>query len=260
MRFAISRGLTANKCCARRWLSGLKLLLAALPLLGMSVWAQQPAPVASDDKPHFELMPYLVLGGMGGDITVQGYSTSFSQSPKDVLSNLQFGFMGRMRVEYKKWFVGLDGTYMGLGAANNALDAGVDQVIVEPSAGYKVAPFLEVLGGARYNSLEADLKFRGPLATRVYGKQDWWDPFVGGRAILPLGHKLSLSTRLDLGGFGAGAKIAVNAEPLINMKIGRHATLNAGWKFYYVDYKNNGANFRYAALSQGPMIGANFRF
>jgi len=177
-----------------------------------------------------------------------------------VLSNLQFGFMGRTRVTHKKWFVGLDGTYMGLGAANDLVDGGVDQVIVEPSVGYKVSPFLELLGGARYNSIAVDLKFRGALAAELYEQKTWWDPFLGGRVIIPFGEKYSVSARLDIGGFGAGARIAVNAEPLFNMKIGKRGTLNAGWKFYYVDYKDNGANFRYAALSQGPLIGTTFRW
>jgi hypothetical protein len=118
---------------------------------------------------------------------------------------------------------------------------------------------LEVLGGARYNSLQADLNFKGPLAVQVHGEESWWDPFVGGRLILPLGEKSSISARLDLGG-GAGSKIAVNAEPLFNRKIGKRGTLNAGWKFYCVDYKDDGAGFRYAALSQGPMIGLTLRW
>lgn len=234
-------------------------LLETGALVAVPSTAQQAAP-SDDDKPHFELMPYLVLGGMGGDVTVRGRSTSFTQSATDVLSNLQFGFMGRTRVTYKRWIVGLDGTYMGLGAANDTVDAGVDQVIVEPSVGYKVAPFLEVLGGARYNSLAVDLKFRGPLAAQVYQQKTWWDPFFGGRVIIPFGEKFSFTARLDIGGFGAGFKVTINAEPLFNMKVGKRVTLNAGWKFYYLDYKDNGANFRWAVLSQGPLIGSTFRW
>lgn len=235
------------------------VLLIALSLGATSLQAQQAAP-ADDDKVHLELMPYLVLAGMGGDVTVKGRSASFSQSAGDILSNLQFGVMGRTRVTYKRWFVGLDGIYMGLGAANNAVDAGIDQVNVEPSVGYKVTPFLEVLGGARYNSLGVDLKFRGPLETQVYEQKTWWDPFFGGRVIIPFGKKYSLTTRLDIGGFGAGSKVAVNAEPLFNMQVGKRMTLNAGWKFYYVDYRQDAERFRYAALSQGPLLGATLRW
>jgi hypothetical protein len=78
--------------------------------------------------------------------------------------------------------------------------------------------------------------------------------------MIPFRKKYSFTARLDIGGFGAGSKVAVNAEPLFNMKIWKRVTLNAGWKFYYVDYKDDGVNFRYAALSQGPLIGATFRW
>jgi hypothetical protein len=233
-------------------------ILTLLTALALPAAAQQTAPI-DDGRVHFELMPYLVFAGMGGDLTVKGREASFSQSAGDILRNLQFGVMGRTRVSYKKLYVGLDGTYMGLGAANDAVDAGVDQVTIEPSIGYRVAPFFEVLGGARYNSLNADLNFKGPLATQVNGEKSWWDPIFGGHLILPLGEKSSISGRLDFGGFGAGSKIAVNAEPLFNRKIGKRGTLNAGWKFYYVNYKDAAA-FRYAALSQGPMIGMTLRW
>ena len=181
------------------------MLLVASALLSMPAMAQQAAP-ADDEKVHVELMPYLVLAGMGGDLTVKGRTGSFSQSAGDILSNLQFGVMGRTRVTYKRWFVGLDGIYMGLGAANDLVDAGVDQVMVEPSVGYKVAPFLEVLGGARYNSLAADLNSRGPLAVQVHGEKTWWDPFFGGRLIIPFGKKYSVSARFDLGRIRRGVE------------------------------------------------------
>jgi hypothetical protein len=76
--------------------------------------------------------------------------------------------------------------------------------------------------------------------------------------ILPLSERFGISTRFDVGGFTAGSRIAVNAEPLFNIRMGKRGTLNAGWKFYYVDYTDNGTSFRYTALSHGPLIGATF--
>jgi hypothetical protein len=238
--------------------SAIAIVLVVTMSLIRSPAAAQPTGPVDEQKVGLELMPYIVFGGMGGDLTIKGRSASFSQSAGEVLSNLQFGFMGRTRLTYGRWFAALDGTFMGLGAANDAVDAGVDQVIVEPSAGYRVTPFLDLLAGARYNSVAMELSFRGPLAAQEAGEKTWWDPFVGGRVILPLGDKFSVSTRFDVGGFSAGSRVAVNAEPLFNIRVGRRGTLSAGWKFYYVDYKDTGVGFRYAALSQGPLVGANF--
>lgn len=237
-------------------------MAAALSLASMLVvpLPGQQSPTTDDDKLHFELTPYLVLAGMGGDLTVRGRTASFSQSAGDILSKLQLGFMGRTRITHKKWFAGVDGVYMGLGAANRLVDAGVDQVIVETSAGYRVAPMLELLGGARYNSIGAETNFRGPLELRLSATKTWWDPFAGGRVIVPLGERSSISARLDVGGFGAGSRIAVNSEPLFNTKVGSRVTLHAGWKFLYTDYKDNADLFRYNVLSHGPLFGATFRW
>jgi hypothetical protein len=223
----------------------------------MSAWAQ-PVILDDGDKPRFELTPYLVLAGMGGDVTIRDRTAVVSSSAGDVLSNLQFGVMGRARVSYKGWFAALDGVYMGLGAANDVVDVGVDQTIIEPSVGYRLMPMLEILGGARYNRLSAETNFRGPLGVRLNGSQNWWDPFLGGRLIVPLGRTVGVSARLDVGGFSAGSRIVINSEPLLHVRLSRRTTLLAGWKFLYTDYRNSGAQFRYNVLSQGPMIGATF--
>ncbi len=97
----------------------------------------------------------------GANFLEQSLFDATAQSAGDILRNLQFGVMGRTRVTYKRWFVGFDGVYMGLGAMNDLVNAGVDQLLLEPSAGYKLKPYLEVLGGARYNSFAVDLKFGG---------------------------------------------------------------------------------------------------
>jgi hypothetical protein len=64
--------------------------------------------------------------------------------------------------------------------------------------------------------------------------------------------------RLDFDGFGAGSKVAFNAEPLFNMRIGKRGTLHSGWKFDHADYSAKGGSFRRAALSQGASPGSTF--
>ncbi len=226
----------------------------------MSRRAQQAA-TADDDKAHFELMPVSGPGRHGRRRDGEGADTSFSQSAADVLSNLQLGFMGRTRGHVQELVRRLDGTYMGLGAANDNVDAGLDQVIVEPSVGVQAGAVAGSRSAGRaISSIAMDMKFRGPLAAQVYEQKTWWDPFLGGRVMIPLGEKYQLHRRLDFGGFGAGAKIAGECRALVQHEDRERGTLNAGWKFYYVDYRDNGANFRYAVSSQGPLIGTTFRW
>lgn len=214
----------------------------------------------SDSKLHVDVMPYLVFAGMSGDVTILNHIVPVNPSATDVLSNLQFGFMGRTAFSYNRWFVGTDLSYMGLGAVNNIADVGIDQWMFELSGGYRVSPYFKLLGGVRYNNIGADVRFQGPLGRVRSGTQTWWDPIIGGQAMLPLGKKLSASARLDFGGFGAGSKIAINAEPLLNYQATKRMTLSFGWKFIYQDYENSAQGFEYDVLAQGPFLGFNLRF
>ena len=60
--------------------------------------------------------------------------------------------------------MGTDLSYMGLGAANNLADVGIDQWMFELAGGYRVSPYLKVLGGVRYNNINGEFRFQPPLA------------------------------------------------------------------------------------------------
>ena len=217
--------------------------------------AQQNDATTEDGKVHVEIMPYLLIPGMSGQLSLKGTTQSINPSAGDILSHLQFGFMARTKLSYNRWFVGTDTVYMGLGGANDLVDAGLDQWAAELLGGYQVNRRIALLGGVRYNSLSANFQFKGPLGANPRGSYVWWDPFFGGIGSYPLGKKLSFSARLDVGGFNAGSRVAVNAEPLLNYRFGQHFTGSAGWKFFYQDYLNSGSGFEYDVLTQGPMIG-----
>lgn len=213
-----------------------------------------------DGKVHLQVMPYLIIPGMSGDVTVKGQTQSINASAGDIFSHLQFGFMARTGISYERFFAGTDTVYMGLGGANNAINAGFDQWAAELLGGYRVNPRIAVLAGVRYNSLSANLKFKGPLYTNIRGSQVWWDPFFGGVANFPLSKKLNASARFDVGGLGAGSRIAVNAEPFLNFVISKRLTGTVGWKFLYQDYVNTGQQFEYDILTQGPVLGITMRW
>lgn len=213
-----------------------------------------------DDKIHVELMPYLIFPGMSGDVTVKGNTQPVNASVGDIFSNLQFGFMARSQISYNRFFAGTDTVYMGLGGANSAVNAGFDQWAAELLGGYRLHPRIAVLTGVRYNDLSADLKFKGALATHLRATQIWWDPFLGGLANFHLTKKMGASARLDVGGFGAGSRIAVNSEPFLNYRFSERVMGIAGWKFIYQDFVNSGQQFEYDVLTQGPVLGISMRW
>jgi hypothetical protein len=70
----------------------------------------------------------------------------------------------------------------------------------------------------------------------------------------------SFSARFDVGGFSVGSRLAVNAEPLLNLHNNKHVTTSIGWKFLYQNYVDSSRGFEYDALMQGPMAGLTIRF
>jgi hypothetical protein len=54
-------------------------------------------------------------------------------------------------------------------------------------------------------------------------------------ANFPLGKNLVVSARLDVGGSGAGLRIAVNGEPMLNFRFNKRLTGIFGWKFLHQD-------------------------
>ena len=240
---------------------GRLITLSTVLIVFSSILCPAQGPAAdSMEGFHFELLPYLIAPGMSGDATVRGNQATINASAGDIFSHLQFGFMAKTRLSYDDWFIGTDTVYMGLGGANDQVDAGFDQWAAELLGGYQVRRRLALLGGVRYNSLTANLRFKGPLGINPHGSQVWWDPFFGGEGTVPLTKKLSLCARLDIGGFGAGSRIAVNSEPLVSYQFNRRFRGTIGWKFLYQDYVNHAQLFEYDVLTQGPTFGFAIRW
>jgi hypothetical protein len=128
-------------------------------LLIACVAEAQSADTLSDNKVHVEFMPYLVFGGISGDLTIRGQTLPVDASAGDVLSNLNAGFMGCARVSYNRWFLGTDVMYMGLGGSSTLTGRGNrvsipvnvsdDQWAVELNGGYHLNRHINLLAGVR---------------------------------------------------------------------------------------------------------------
>jgi hypothetical protein len=236
-------------------------LLIVIALLFSSVNAySQSEDTLSDNRVHVEFMPYFMLSGMTGDVTIKNQTVPVNVSASDLIHHLQAGFMSRAAVSYNHWFLEPDVGYMSLGATTNPVHVAVDQWGVTLYGGYRLNRQVRVYTGLRYNNLAGGFTFKGPLGVARSGSQTWWDPVFGAQGELPLGKKLTVSAALDLGGFGVGSKIAVNAEPLLNYEFNKRFKASTGWKFFYQDYKNSAQGFEYDLLAEGPFFGGTFRW
>jgi hypothetical protein len=116
---------------------------------------------------------------------------------------------------------------------------------------------IDFLVGARYYSQDFKL-----TPTPVAASEDWVDPIVGGRWTVPLSEKVTLITRGDIGGFGAGSDLTWQALALVDWQPWKHASILAGIRALYVDYETgSGLNyFAYDATTWGPLLGFSLKW
>ena len=238
------------------------LISTLLALAGISFL---PTAVEAQESPWtFDASLYGLAVGMSGDLTVRGVNADLDVGFDDILDNLEFGAMGKLRLGYDRWALSTDIIYMGLGASKGGVSADFDQWVVEPTISYEVCTGFEMLAGVRYNNLSGEIRGPGILPTpRIpSGTKDWWDPIVGTNLRLPLIGDFTFHVRGDIGGFGVGSDLTWQACPFISWQFNKWGSLQAGYRWVYMDYESGsgGSLFRYDVLSQGPQVGVTFRF
>jgi len=210
-----------------------------LPLCLVALSAPLPAGAAETNPWTFDASIYGLALGISGDLGIGPVTADLDVGLDDILSNLEFGFMGSVRVGRGPWALTAEGLYMGLQGAKNGVTAELDQWMVEPTLSYRVCKYFEPLAGVRYNHLWGELRGPGILPTPVMptGTQSWWDPIVGANLSLPLGKTFSLDLRSDVGGFGVGSDLTWQVFPYLNWQFTKWGSLQAGYRWLYMDYE-----------------------
>jgi hypothetical protein len=80
---------------------------------------------------------------------------------------------------------------------------------------------------------------------------------VGGRVVLPMGAKTSLTTFGDVGGWNATAKLDYQFGGLLGYNIRPKWTLLAGYRYLFVDYRSGGGV--YNMVTPGALVGLTYR-
>jgi hypothetical protein len=240
-------------------------LLSGTVLIGLSLAGASPALAQQDDGWRFRIAPYLLAPSMEGDVTLRGRTAEADIGPTDIFSHLNMGFQGYFEARTENWGFGLDAIYMNLDANDDARIAEIDmtQLALTPIVFGRVAPGLDLYAGARFNSMGGDLDFHGPLNMATLDQdKSWIDPLVGARFATPLGEKWNFEVAGDVGGFGLGSDIAINAWPMVGYEISDNAQLTFGYRLLYMDYDSgSGAHlFAYDMLTMGPVAGAVIGF
>lgn len=238
-----------------------RLLLAALT--GALAFSNTASAADEPARWRFDASANLFASALSGDVTLRGIPAEVDLSFSDLVEDLEFGAAGRFTVGYDRWSLSTEVSYVGLGASTRAASIDLDQWLVEPTVGYRFNKMIEGFAGVRYNNLNGEVRFKGPLGRVGSGTQDWFDPIVGANLNLPLGQsKFSLDGRFDVGGFGAGADLTWQAFPYVNWRFAKWGSAQLGYRWLGTDYEDGSGSskFRYDVVLQGPQIGLTMHF
>lgn len=222
----------------------------------------QARPAADPQKWHFDFMLYGLFGNLTGSATVNGHQVYEDIGAQQILSNLQFTMAGRARLGYERWFTAVDVFYVGLaGSADHPpADLTFHQWIAQGIVGYGVCENFDAFVGARYNQMNVEADFQGPLGKQRSSVQDWWDPILGCIFKGKFSEGFGYSIYFDIGGFGLGSEFTTKFEPMISWYVSRHASLDLAYQLYYVDYEHPADGFAYDTLMYGPLLGLSVHF
>jgi hypothetical protein len=253
------------------------LLFALLP--GIAA-AQAPRPSAGEWQ--FELTPYLWAAGMKGSVEAGALPrVNVDMSFSDIFDMLDFGAMAAFEARKGRFSILTDAIYMKVSAGASASRTGpgpigatatasanlrIEQTMLAAALAYRVSEgptAVDVLGGARYNNIDATADIAGSFfaltaSTKRSGDKGWTDPYVGVRIRHRLSDRWALSGYLDYGGFGVSSDSTWQAAAGGEYALSKTAALKFGYRELHIDYDKDG--FVYDMKLRGAYIGVGIRF
>jgi hypothetical protein len=198
---------------------------------------------------------------MSGATTVRGTEVEIDLSASDIFSSLQFGAMGLVVARNGHWGFGADLIWMALGTTVRDTNVDFNQGAFAFYGLRELGPAADVTFGARVNTLQGALTFKGP---DIEFRQDktWVDPIAGVTLRTPAGRPVQLRVYSEIGGFGLGSDFTWQVFPNVGIRLTRSASLELGYRWLDLDYASGEGTgeFRYDVLTQGPVVGFGLRF
>jgi hypothetical protein len=256
------------------------LILVICVAISTIVWCSSAyAELKGGDKWTFQLAPYAWLAGQNGkvatlpslppaDIDVDFYD--------DVLGNIKGALMLVGEARKGRYGVVMDVAYTDiemedptpLGTFYSKVNSRTKSWMVSVAGLYRLVErqnrFLDVIGGARYWSVDSELALKGPLFAflserSISNTENWVDPLVGLKGLTPIGEsKFFVSGAFVIGGFGAGSDFMWDANINFGYQWTKGFSTTLGYRYLDVDYEDDG--FLYDVAQDGLVLGLSWRF
>jgi len=253
--------------CLPGWMG---LILSVL-LLATPVHAE----TETGDRWHFQIATYGWLSGQKGTLaTLPGLPAVDVDIDffDDIASNINGAFSLIGEVRNGRVGVVVDVSYSDIedddatpGPLFSTLTSRTKTWIASVAGFYRLIEqdraFLDGMAGLRYWSVDSSLTLGAGIlpAREISNREDWVDPIIGLKGLMPLGgSNFFVSGALAVGGFGVGSDFMWDA--LINLGYQWTVTFSTtvGYRYLDVDYDHDG--FLYDVSQDGPVLGLSWRF
>lgn len=221
-------------------------------------------------------------GGWSGQATLYGWLPTITGAQErrngdpavdldnaDVLSALDFAFMGAAEIRNGKWGLLVDLVYADLSQDGTWVDqrlrteVGTKLTLFTLAAAYRVYEaerrFVDLYAGGRYYNTDLSFDIKSDRFDRTRNADlSWGDPIVGIRAATPLIDRFSVSGFADIGGFEANSDLSWEVYGGVNYDLTEKFAATLGYRYMSIEYEANRATLDIDI--QGPVLGLTYRF
>lgn len=274
--------------CLAQWQPGTASTTTLGPAaLTLTAFEDQADPVPAEiTEWRFELTAWAWLMGLDGTSGVRGRTTDVSANFIDIAdaSDSLAALSGRLELGYGRLGAFVDAFYADLGVDDVSgpvglarIDITYKQTIVDFGVMYRLAEWpltdaglpeprnatLDLYAGGRYSNVE--LEFDPANAASLSGDEDWLDPIIGAKLVLPLEERWRFMINGDVGGFGVASDFTWSATAVIGYDFelfGALASVLLGYRAIGWDFSDGSGEDRFTwdVVQHGPMIGLTIRF
>ncbi len=229
----------------------------------------EPIITTQESSPwEFRIEPYAWLTALDGTTTVGRVTTETDASFSDIAQDLKMAAALQLEARYDRWGFLADGFYANLGSSGitplgrNRVSIGFKQFLGEFDVLYRVSEssnsFLDLYAGARYNSLNLDLRVSGARNFSISGEKEWVDPIIGLRSQWDINDRWYLAGKGDIGGFGVSSRITYNIQGVVGYNFTEKVSSEIGYRYFDTDYTDG--RFGYDMAQAGLFLGVNVKF
>jgi hypothetical protein len=231
---------------------------------------------ARADDWNFVVAPYLLVPSISGDASLGRINDAdVDISGSDILRSLDLGGMLQVEARHSSgWGAMLNYAFMDLShdlsgpRGFTKVDTDIFQGILEGFASYRFeyqGGAVDLYGGARWWDIGLDVKATTPLGRASFSRdEDWVDPVIGARWIPRISESFRLLIQGDVGGFGAASDFSWCAQAGVLWDVSKTTSFALLYKALGVNYQTGSRGtpsfFEYDTITQGPLLGAIFRF